>query len=122
MFFVSRMNQSLEANGFCFWAVDEVETETFVGFVGLWRPTYSLPFTPCVEIGWRLQPQFWGFGYATEAAQKALGIGFDDLGLPEIVSFTVPQNLRSQRVMARLGMTRHRKIWERHRLYCWSQR
>ena len=61
---------------------------------------------PAVEIGWRLARPYWGNGYATEAAGAAMSFGFDDLGLDEIVSFTVPANDRSRRVMERLGMTR----------------
>ena len=62
-------------------------------------------FTPCVEIGWRLAFEPWNNGYATEAARAAVAIGFDTLRLDEIVSFTVPANHRSRRVMERLGMS-----------------
>ena len=62
-------------------------------------------FTPCVEIGWRLGTEHWGHGYATEGARAVLGFGFEVLGLEEIVSFTVPHNVRSRRVMERIGMT-----------------
>jgi RimJ/RimL family protein N-acetyltransferase len=78
----------------------------FIGFVGLSVPSFQAPFTPCVEIGWRLAHEHWGRGYATEAARAALAFGFRDLALEEIVSFTVPMNRRSRRVMERLGMTR----------------
>ncbi len=61
---------------------------------------------PCVEIGWRLAPQFWGRGHATEAAEAILAYGFRTLGLPEIVSFTALGNARSFAVMERLGMRR----------------
>ena len=77
----------------------------FVGFVGLAVPGFQAPFTPCVEIGWRLAVEHWGHGYATEAARAALDCGFQRLGLEEIVAFTVPANRRSRRVMERLGMT-----------------
>jgi RimJ/RimL family protein N-acetyltransferase len=68
--------------------------------------TFSAPFTPCVEAGWRLAFEHWGHGYATEAARLALGYGFGTLALPEIVSFTSATNLRSRAVMKRLGMRR----------------
>jgi len=68
-------------------------------------PSFEAHFTPCVEIGWRLAREYWGRGYATEAARAALDFGFSRLGLEEIVSFTVPANLRSRSVMERLEMT-----------------
>jgi ribosomal-protein-alanine N-acetyltransferase len=74
------------------------------GFIGLSSPGFEAHFTPCVEIGWRLARCAWGKGYATEGARLALAHGFDELRLPEIVSFTTVANLRSRRVMERLGM------------------
>jgi RimJ/RimL family protein N-acetyltransferase len=74
--------------------------------VGLAVPPWTAPFTPCVEIGWRLARAHWGRGYAQEAAAAALDHGFGVLGLDEIVSFTVPANHRSRAVMERLGMRR----------------
>jgi RimJ/RimL family protein N-acetyltransferase len=66
---------------------------------------YEAHFTPAVHIGWRLTGRHWGHGYATEAARTLLHHGFDALRLEEIVAVTVPANVRSQRVMQRLGMT-----------------
>ena len=72
-----------------------------------WRsPVFEAFFTPCVEIGWRLARAHWGKGYATEGARAALDFGFEKLGLEEILSFTTTTNLRSRRVMERIGMTR----------------
>ena len=68
-------------------------------------PRFEAAFTPCVEISWRLAHRFWGLGYATEAACAARDYGFGHLGLKQIVSFTVPNNQRSRRVMGRIGMT-----------------
>ncbi|MEJ2444829.1 MAG: GNAT family protein, partial [Exilibacterium sp.] len=59
---------------------------------------------PCVEVGWRLAAKHWGNGYATEAARVALGVGFEQLALTDIVSFTTIGNVRSRAVMERLGM------------------
>ncbi len=67
-------------------------------------PTFEAAFTPCVEVGWRLSYESWGRGYAVEGARAACEFGFRQLGLDEIVSFTVPANARSRRVMDRLGM------------------
>lgn len=90
--------------GWGFWAVETKADGEFIGFVGLHEPSVALPFSPCVEIGWRLHRHAWGKGYATEAAQAALKVGFDALALPEIVSFTALSNRRSRAVMERLGM------------------
>jgi RimJ/RimL family protein N-acetyltransferase len=69
-------------------------------------PDYEAPFTPCVEIGWRLGSQFWGKGYATEGARECLRDAFERLRLQEVVAMTTPRNFRSKRVMIKLGMTR----------------
>jgi len=90
--------------GWSNWAVEVTETQTFIGFVGLSVLRRVLPFSPCVEIGWRLARAHWGKGYATEGARGALRIGFERLALQEIVSFTTVLNLRSRAVMERIGM------------------
>ena len=91
--------------GWSNWAVELVQTGEFIGFVGLSVPRRAtLPFMPCVEIGWRLAHRFWGQGYATEAARAALGVGFERLEMPEIVSFTSLVNRPSRAVMERIGM------------------
>ena len=92
--------------GFGLWAVEVPGAAPFIGYVGLSVPRFEAAFTPCVEIGWRLAAAHWGRGYATEAARAALAFGFGELGLAEIVSFTVPANARSRAVMERLGMRR----------------
>jgi RimJ/RimL family protein N-acetyltransferase len=102
---VMRIEAHFEQHGFGLWAVELRETGAFAGFIGLAIPRFEAHFTPCVEIGWRLAAQYWGHGYATEGARAALKFGFEELGLGEIVSFTVPGNLRSRRVMEKIGMT-----------------
>ena len=91
-------------HGFGLWAVEVRDAAPFIGFVGLSIPRFQAPFTPCVEIGWRLAREAWGQGFAAEAARAAVAFGFNELGLQEILSFTVPENVRSRRVMERLGM------------------
>ncbi|MEE9336046.1 MAG: GNAT family N-acetyltransferase [Granulosicoccaceae bacterium] len=98
-------NSRIEEHGFSFWAVERKDSNQFIGFVGLSRYTADLPFCPCVEIGWRLSHQHWGHGFATEAAIKCLEVGFKQLALPEIVSFTPLLNQRSRNVMLKIGMT-----------------
>lgn len=90
--------------GYCFYAVDELESGNFIGFVGLNNPAYQTDFTPCVEIGWRLRKEFWNRGYATEAAEKCLEYAFSELGLQKIVSFTSVLNKPSENVMQKIGM------------------
>ncbi|HUL66269.1 MAG TPA: GNAT family N-acetyltransferase [Burkholderiaceae bacterium] len=90
--------------GWSNWAVELRSTESFIGFVGLSVPRRLLPFSPCVEVGWRLAREHWGRGLATEAARAALRVGFEQLALPDIVSFTSVLNVRSRAVMERIGM------------------
>jgi RimJ/RimL family protein N-acetyltransferase len=94
----------IAARGFGLWALEIPGVVPFAGFVGLGVPTFTAPFTPCVEIGWRLAAAQWGCGYATEAARAVLVHAWDTLALPEVVSFTTVGNARSRAVMARLGM------------------
>jgi ribosomal-protein-alanine N-acetyltransferase len=101
----ARIAAHFEMHGFGLWSVEAPGAAEFIGLVGLTTPRFEAAFTPCVEVGWRLAAEFWGLGYASEAARAAVQFGFDELGLAEIVSYTVPQNWRSRRVMERLGMT-----------------
>ncbi len=103
---VDRIEMNFEDRGFGNWAVEIPGVAPFIGYVGLWVPPWQAHFTPAVEVGWRLDRAYWGRGYATEAARAALADGFGRVGLKEIVSFTIPINLRSIAVMERLGMTR----------------
>jgi RimJ/RimL family protein N-acetyltransferase len=107
-----RCQALLAEHGWGFWAVEKKLTPTFIGFVGLHTPTAALPFSPCVEVGWRLAYQYWGKGYATEAALGALRIGFEVLGLSEIVAFTADANLRSRKVMEKLHMQEATETFE----------
>jgi RimJ/RimL family protein N-acetyltransferase len=100
-----RIEAHFERNGFGLWSVEIPGVTEFAGFVGLAIPGFEAHFTPCVEIGWRLDAAYWNRGYATEGARAALQFGFDSLHLGEVVSFTVPGNVRSRRVMEKLGMT-----------------
>ena len=75
--------------------------EPFIGFIGLAIPRFD---ESLVEIGWRIDKPYWGYGYATEGARAVLAYGFETLELPEIVSFTAVPNVRSSRVMERAGM------------------
>jgi RimJ/RimL family protein N-acetyltransferase len=100
----ARIEAHFDQNGFGLWAVEIPNVASFAGFVGLSTPSFEAHFTPCVEIGWRLASEQWGHGYATEGARAVLTFGFRTLALREIVSFTVPDNMRSRQVMERIGM------------------
>jgi len=100
---VDWIEKHFEEHGYGLWAVEVPGQAPFIGFIGLAVPAFETSFTPCVEIGWRLARPWWGQGFATEGARAALAYGFERLGLPEIVSFTVPGNVRSRRVMEKLG-------------------
>lgn len=108
--------------GFGAYAVEEKESGSFIGFVGLHNITFKVDFAPGVEILWRLLPEFWGKGYATEAAQACLHYAKYELKLKEIVSFTSLPNKRSEQVMQKIGMRRikefnHPLVEPSHPLY-----
>jgi RimJ/RimL family protein N-acetyltransferase len=120
---MKRFEGHFEEHGFGLYAAELRDSQGLIGFLGLAVPDFSAGFTPCVEIGWRLAPEYWGHGLATEGAREAMRDGFESQGLTGIVSFTVPMNVRSVRVMERLGMARdqdgdfeHPKLPEGHAL------
>lgn len=102
---MDRFDRGFDEHGYGAWAVEIRGGAPFIGFAGLENPTFEAHFTPAVEVGWRLASGHWGNGYATEAALAALDFGFDVVGFQEIVSFCIPANVRSRRVMERIGMT-----------------
>jgi len=98
--------------GWSNWAVELKQSGEFIGFIGLSIPRRPLPFSPCVEVGWRLARRFWGHGYATEGGKASLAVGFERLGITEIVSFTSLANLPSRAVMERIGMRNTRRDFD----------
>ena len=100
-----RIEGHLAQHLFGLWAAELRDQPGFIGYVGLAIPHFEAAFTPCVEIGWRLASTYWGRGLATEGAQAVVRHAFQELELPLLVSFTVPANVRSRRVMEKLGMT-----------------
>jgi RimJ/RimL family protein N-acetyltransferase len=101
---VDRIERHFAERGFGLFAAELRESGRLIGFVGLAAPEFTAAFTPCVEIGWRVAQEYWGRGLATEGAREVLRFAFEEVGLDEVVSFTVPANVRSRRVMERLGM------------------
>ena len=102
---IVRIEQHFAHHGHGPYAVELTETGAFIGYIGLYTPTFPAPFMPTVEIAWRLSADHWGQGLATEGARAVLHHAFHTLNLASLVSFTVPQNQRSRRVMEKLGMT-----------------
>ena len=102
---IDRINLHFELHGHGPYAAELTETGAFIGYIGLYTPTFEAPFMPAVEIAWRLAADHWGRGLATEGACAVLNHAFQTLQLPSLVSFTVPHNQRSRRVMEKLGMT-----------------
>ncbi len=132
--FVDRLQDVHRSLGYTLWVVEVIDSERgttpFAGFTGLMPPTFDPPFEHCqpvAEVGWRLLPQWWGLGLATEGARASIAHGFDVVGLPEILSFTVVTNARSRAVMERIGMRLAGEFdhpraepeahWKRHTLY-----
>lgn len=105
----NKCQQLIEDNGWGFWALSlkdcSEKNDAFIGFVGLNQTHADMSFAPCVEIAWRLRKEFWGQGYATEAARASLDFAFSELALEEVVAFTAVINKRSQLLMKRIKMT-----------------
>jgi ribosomal-protein-alanine N-acetyltransferase len=101
---IERFTRHIIQYGYGFFAVERKDNHQFIGFTGLSHPGFESHFTPCVEIGWRLNKANWNNGFATEAAKACLEYGFTTLGLDEIYSFTSVHNIRSERVMKKIGM------------------
>jgi len=99
------IREQLARNGYGWWAVEVRGGTPFAGVIALQAVPFQAPFTPANEIGWRFAFEHWGKGYATEGARAALEFAFDELKWPEVIAFTAASNIRSQRVMERLGMT-----------------
>jgi RimJ/RimL family protein N-acetyltransferase len=120
---VDKIEEHIQMNGFGLFAAELRSSPSFIGYIGLAIPSFQAAFTPCVEIGWRLSAVYWGKGLATEGAREVVRYAFRVLGLGELVSFTAPANIRSRRVMEKLGMTHdpaddfdHPKLPEGHPL------
>jgi hypothetical protein len=96
---VDGIQKHFSEHDFGLWAIEVGGIAPFIGFAGLSIARFSAPFTPCVEVGWRLAFEHWGHGYATEAARLALDYGFGILALSEVVSYTSATNHRSRAVM-----------------------
>jgi len=119
--FVKRMKNMFSERGYCYFAVDKLDEDCFIGFIGLAYQDYDAAFTPCTDIGWRLDKKYWNKGYATEGAERCLRYAFQDLKLKNIKA-TAPQiNINSINVMRKIGMKKqldfiHPKLKDNERL------
>jgi len=123
-----KLQGDIAANGFGVFAVEEKETHQFIGFIGLNRFDFETDFAPGVEIAWRLLPEFWNKGYATEGAKACIAYAKSNLELDKLYAFTVVQNKASEQVMLKIGM-KYQKNFNHplvpkdhelveHKLYC----
>ncbi len=103
--FIERMQNQFSKNGFCYFPVDHLETNKFIGFTGLSEQNFDSDFTPCIDIGWRINKEYWGKGLATEGAVECLKYAKDYLDLDCIYSMASKINSRSIQVMKKIGMT-----------------
>lgn len=101
---IDRLEESFQKNGYGQFAVVLKDTGEFIGSLGLAQVPANLPFAPGVEIGWRIAHPYWNKGYATEGALGVVMHAFEELDIPEIVSFAAKENAASQRVMDKVGM------------------
>jgi RimJ/RimL family protein N-acetyltransferase len=102
--FIDRMQNQYKEKGFCYFAVEIIETKEFIGFIGLSEQKFNSDFTPAIDIGWRLNSKFWHKGYATEGAKRCLEFGFYQLKLKEIIAIAPAINLPSIKVMQKIGL------------------
>ena len=119
--FIERIKEHFIQNGFGLYAVDKLLNNEFIGFIGFMKQNFESDFTPCIEIGWRISAENWNNGYATEGAKRCLEFGFKSLELTEIYSFTSKINIKSEKIMKKIGMKKtgefdHPKIEKKSQL------
>jgi RimJ/RimL family protein N-acetyltransferase len=102
--FIDQMHKQFERKGFCYFAVDKLESGELIGFIGLSEQNFESDFTPCIDIGWRLKHTEWNNGLATEGAKRCLQYAFDVLKLEKVNSIAPVINLPSINVMKKIGM------------------
>jgi RimJ/RimL family protein N-acetyltransferase len=102
--FIERMKKQYENKGFCYFAVDKLEDNKFIGFIGLSEQTYKADFTPCIDIGWRINSNEWNKGFATEGAKKCLDYALNELKLENVFSIAPKINIKSEHIMTKIGM------------------
>lgn len=119
--FITRMQNQFSEKGFCYYAVDLLENQEFIGFIGISVQTYTAPFTPCIDIGWRIKYSKWNNGYATEGAEKCVKYAFEVLKIKKLYAIAPKINLKSILIMSKIGMEKqyefdHPYLWNDERL------
>ena len=102
--FIDRMQKQFAEKEYCYFAVDKLEDNVLIGFIGINLQTFESDFTPCIDIGWRLKSSEWNKGYATEGAKRCLEYASKDLGIKKVYSITPVVNLKSEKIMLNIGM------------------
>ena len=102
--FILRMNNMFARRGFCYFAVDLLESNEFIGFIGMAEQVYEADFTPCIDIGWRLNKHYWNKGLATEGAKQCISYAFENIKLETIFATAPIINIKSQVIMQKIGM------------------
>ncbi len=102
--FVERMKKQYKNKGFCYFAVDKLEDNEFIGFIGLSEQTYKAEFTPCIDIGWRIKSSEWNKGFASEGATKCLDYALNQLELENVYSIAPKINTKSEHIMTKIGL------------------
>lgn len=108
LLFIEQMQNIFNRRGFCYFAVDTLQSGDFIGFIGLSEKTFKSDFTPCVDIGWRLKKNVWNKGFATEGALACLDFGFNTICLEKICAIAPVVNVKSEFVMKKIGMKKVR--------------
>jgi RimJ/RimL family protein N-acetyltransferase len=103
---VARLSALLEQHGYGWWVAEVKATAAFAGTIILQDIPFEAHFTPAFEVGWHLAYDHWKHGYASEGGRAAIDYAFDTLGRDRVVAITAVTNVRSQRVMERIGMVR----------------
>lgn len=102
--FVKRMKKQFEEKGFCYFAIEKLEDNEFIGFIGLSEQNYEADFTPCVDIGWRIKFSEWNKGLASEGAKRCLDYALNTLKLKNVYSIAPKANAKSEHIMKKIGL------------------
>ncbi len=104
--FIERMKKHQAERAYCYFAVDELSNHQFIGFIGLAYQTYETPYSPFVDIGYRLAQKYWNKGYATEGSLRCLRFAKETMAIEDIYSVAILQNVKSMHVMKKLGLSK----------------
>ncbi|MBK6331714.1 MAG: GNAT family N-acetyltransferase [Bacteroidetes bacterium] len=102
--FIKRMKKQYKNKGFCYFAVDKLDDNEFLGFIGLSEQNYEADFTPCVDIGWRIKSSEWNKGFASEGAKKCIDYALNILKLEKVYSIAPKINTKSEHIMIKIGL------------------